>query len=277
VAAGERVVPHVLIPLDGSALAEAVIPVASSLRPTQVTFLHVHEGPEPPAALEAMFTSARGHASLPAERCAAIVRQGRPAEAILAAANEVGASLVALSTHGRTGFNRLVLGSVAEEVVRAAPAPVLLVRAGSPAPARPVLERPLVGYDGSDKAWRAVEALALLGRDRVGVVDLLGVHDVAPLRGPPDPLLERLVALQRDALLEQVQRAGERARPLGLEARPSVREGRPSSVLLETAEELGSTVVVVATHGRTVLTRWIFGSVAEELLHTSTLPLLIAR
>jgi nucleotide-binding universal stress UspA family protein len=214
---------------------------------------------------------------VPGDRCAAILRQGRPADAILEAAKEVGASVIALSTHGRTGYNRLVLGSVAEEVVRAASTPVLLVRAGSPAPASPVLRRPLVGYDGSDRAWRAIEALALLGRDGLELVDLVGVHDVAPLREEPDPLVERLIGLQREALRQQLQRGAERARHLGLEVRTGLREGRPSTALLEAADELGSTVVVVATHGRSLVTRWIFGSVAEELLHTSTRPLLIAR
>lgn len=270
--------PHVLIPLDGSALSEAVVPVATTLAPTQVTFLHVIEDLETPAAAEAMLLAARQRGGLTEERCQSLVRRGRPADAILAAANEVGATLIALSTHGRTGFNRLVLGSVAEEVVRAASPPVLLVRAGAPPATRPVLERPLVGYDGSERAWRAIEALALLGRGRLGRVDLLGVHDVAPFRpADADELMERLVAKQRDALLELVTRAVERARHLGVQATADVRPGRPSTVLLETAEESGSTLLVVGTHGRTVLTRWIFGSVAEELLHASPTPLLIVR
>lgn len=269
---------HVLIPLDGSALAEAVVPVVVSLQPKQLTLLHVQEELETRAAAEAMFASARQHAALPAERCQALIRPGRPADAILAAAQEVGATLIALSTHGRTGFNRLVLGSVAEEVMRAATAPVLLVRAGA-TPAQPVFHRPLVGYDGSERAWRAVEALALLGCGRLGQVDLLGVHDVVPLRPgeAPDAAMERIIGMQREALLLQVQRAGERAQHLGLNVSTSVREGRPSTVLMETAEENGNTAVVVATHGRTVLTRWIFGSVAEELLHASPVPLLVAR
>jgi nucleotide-binding universal stress UspA family protein len=270
--------PHVLIPLDGSAIAEAVIPVAMTLGPSRVTFLHVEEELDAPAAAEAMFVSAREHAGLADDRCLALVRRGRPADAILAAANEVGATLLALSSHGRTGFNRLVLGSVAEEVVRAASTPVLLVRAGEHLITRPVFERPLIGYDGSERAWRAVEALALLARGRAGEGTLLAAHDVAPLRpAEADELMERLVARQRQGLFEVLERAAERARHLGLKVITSIREGRPSTVLLEAAEETGSTVVVVGTHGRSLLTRWIFGSVAEELLHASTLPLLVVR
>jgi nucleotide-binding universal stress UspA family protein len=270
-------VTHVLIPLDGSALAEAVLPVAVTLDPSLLTLLHVVEPGEAPTAAEDVFRVARERAGLSEERVRTITRPGRPAEAIVGAARDVGATVIALSSHGRTGLNRLVLGSVAEEVVRSASAPVLLVRAGAPA-ARPVLERPLVGYDGSDLAWRAVEALALVGRARPAQVDLLGVHDVAPFRAAEaDPAIERLLARQRDALLQQVERAAERARHLGMSAAAAVREGRPSTVLLETAERGGNTAIAVATHGRTALTRWIFGSVAEELLHASSLPLLIVR
>lgn len=269
---------HILIPLDGSALAEAVIPVALQLEPTKVTFLHVVEGEEPPAAAEAMFLSAQRHGSLPADRWQALMRHGRAADVILAAATEVGATVIALSTHGRTGFNRLVLGSVAEEVMRAATTPVLLIRSGVPAPEGRLLERPLIGYDGSERAWRSVEALALLGRERMGQVSLLTAHDVAPIHpAAADELMERIISRQREALLQQVIQAAERARHLGLTVLPAVREGRPSSVLLEVAEESKCTLVVVATRGRTILTRWIFGSVVEELLHTCSLPLLVIR
>lgn len=268
---------HVLVPLDGSALAEAVVPVVLTLAPARLTLLHATEDDDPPAAAEALFVAALERVGAGGPKVQTLVRRGRAADAILAAAQEVGASLIALSTHGRTGLNRLVLGSVAEEVTRAAPAPVLLVRAGAPAGARPVLASPLVGYDGSERAWRAVEALGLLGRGRLGRLDLLVVHDLAPIQGRPDDLMERLLARERQTLLERVERAAERARGLGLEASASVREGRPSTTLIEAAEQQGNTVIVVATHGRSLLTRWIFGSVAEELLHASPLPLLIAR
>ncbi len=270
---------HVLVPLDGSALAEAVVPAVASLQPGLVTFLHVREAGQAEVDADAVFAAAGARLGLPEDRRRVLVRAGRPADAILAAAREVSASVIALSTHGRTGFNRLVLGSVAEEVVRAASTPALLLRAGAPPPGRPVLERPLVGYDGSDLAWRAVEALALLGRDRPpGRVDLLAVYDVAPFRAAEaDPGIERLLAAQRDALWTQVERAVARAGHLGLEATGAVREGRPSTVLLEEAERGANTALVVATHGRTALTRWIFGSVAEELLHASPLPLLVVR
>jgi len=268
--------PHVLIPLDGSPLADAAVPIALDLEPRAITLLHV-EGDEDRGSASGAFQGAEKH-GLDPQRCRAIVRRGRPAEVIQAVAAEVGATLIAMSTHGRTGFNRLVLGSVAEEVVRASSTPVLLTRSGAPAPRMPVLGRPLVGYDGSERAWRAVEALALLGRERLGPVTLLSVFDVASIRpAEADAIMERLVAQQRDQLLRQARQAAERARGLGVTSSAMVREGRPSTVLLETAEQDGCTLLAVATHGRSGVTRWIFGSVAEELLHTSSVPLLVVR
>lgn len=267
---------HVLIPLDGSPLAEAVLPLVPDLEPRAVTLLHVEEREEPPSARDSVFHAAQRH-GLDSRHFRALVRRGRPADVIQGVASEVGATLVALSTHGRSGFNRLVLGSVAEEVVRASKMPVLLTRSGAPPPRRPLLARPLVGYDGSELAWRAVEALALLGKERVGEVSLLGALDVAPPGAQADDLMERLIARQRDELLQLTLRAAVRARGLGLTAEGMVREGRPAGVLLEVAEQSESTLLAVATHGRSALTRWIFGSVAEELLHTSPVPLLVVR
>lgn len=269
--------PHVLIPLDGSDLALEAVSLVLETRPSRVTLLHVLEERERPAAVETIFQAveARG---LPLAECRTLVREGRPADVILALAEDLGVSLVALSTHGRTGLNRLVLGSVAEEVARASPVPVLLRRAGSPAPPGPLLARPVIGYDGSPRAWGAVEALALLARDRLGQVTLLSALDVEPPSPDgSDELMDRLIARRRDEVLARGLQAAERARGLGLSAVALVKEGRPSTVILDAAEELGATLVVVATHGRTGLTRWVFGSVAEELLHASPRPLLVVH
>lgn len=262
---------HILVPLDGSTLAAAVVQPVLDLDPTQVTLLHVTDAAGPPP-VEAVFAAWADRACR-----TRVQRARRPAEGILAAAAEVGATVIALSSHGRTGLNRLVLGSVAEEVVRASPLPVLLVRAAAPSRG-PLLARALVGHDGSERASRGLEALALLARGRAASATVAGILDVAPIEpGAADPLMEALVARQRGALLEELTRAAARARGLGLEASPLVREGRPATALLELAEELAASLLVVATRGRSRLVRWILGSVAEELLHTSSAPLLVVR
>jgi nucleotide-binding universal stress UspA family protein len=138
-----------LVPLDGSVVAETVLPfildIAGPLD-MQVILLRVVQ-PVPPVLLEGtrhmvVEDEASRHADaveylapLAVElrdrgvRVETRVRRGQPADAILAAVREEGADLVAMSTHGRSGLGRLVFGSVAEVVLRRAAVPVFLLRA----------------------------------------------------------------------------------------------------------------------------------------------------
>jgi nucleotide-binding universal stress UspA family protein len=138
-----------LVPLDGSAVAEAIIPfileIAGPLD-MEVVLVRVVQ-PVPPTVIEGSRTvllddvEAR-HADA-VEYLAPIavelrdkgvrvqtrVRRGQPAEEIVAAAREAGADLVAMTTHGRSGLGRLMFGSVAERVLRESDMPVFLMRA----------------------------------------------------------------------------------------------------------------------------------------------------
>jgi nucleotide-binding universal stress UspA family protein len=139
-----------LVPVDGSPLAEAILPllidIAAPLE-MAVVLLRVVE-PRPPMAVEGtrhVIVDDLGQlrreadaylaplASRLASRGVAVsceVRVGRPAERILDAARETGADLIAMSTHGRSGLGRLLFGSVAEQVLREADVPVFLMRQG---------------------------------------------------------------------------------------------------------------------------------------------------
>ncbi|RPH99758.1 MAG: universal stress protein, partial [Zetaproteobacteria bacterium] len=134
---------RILVPLDGSPLAEAVIPQVAelaALRKAEVVLLrvalaHTLPGADPVAAQVRAVDEAEAYLlrverdlvarGLPVVRA---VRYGRPAEEILDHARVGGVSLIAMSTHGRTGIRRWVLGSVAEQVARRSPVPVLLWR-----------------------------------------------------------------------------------------------------------------------------------------------------
>lgn len=139
---------HVLVPLDGSPVAEAVLPflleIAGPLD-MSVVLLRVNE-PIPPAVVEAsrhvVIDDVEGRRRDALEYLGAlaislrargidvdtVVRRGEPATEILAAAREAKADLIAMTTHGRTGLGRLLFGSVAEAVLRRAEVPVFLLR-----------------------------------------------------------------------------------------------------------------------------------------------------
>lgn len=151
---------RVLVPLDGSELAESILPFLLNIAgplDMAVVLLHVLE-PVPPMAVEGtrQFVvddlqkrrqDAREYlapiaASLRARGVSADceVRVGRADEAILTAARDTGTDLIAMSTHGRSGFGRLLFGSVAEQVLRQADVPVFLMRQGTRRPAVPTTE-----------------------------------------------------------------------------------------------------------------------------------------
>jgi nucleotide-binding universal stress UspA family protein len=133
---------RVLVPLDGSGLSEAIRPLLRDLGPVTATLLRVLEGqavdPEARAAAERELE--RIARSVRAEGAASVrwvTREGKPAAEILAAARDLDAGLIAMTTHGRGGFDRLVFGSVAESVIRGAHVPVLAVRASEAVVAAP--------------------------------------------------------------------------------------------------------------------------------------------
>ncbi len=135
---------QILVPLDGSALAEAILPQVTELARVhdaelvllRVALAHAFPGADPTEAqLQAVRESEKYLEEVEKElkarglRVATVVRYGQAGEEILDHAAFAGIELIAMSTHGRTGVSRWVLGSVAEKVLRASTTPLLLVRA----------------------------------------------------------------------------------------------------------------------------------------------------
>ena len=144
----------ILVPLDREAGAEVALPVAADLAKSDGTVIRLMYVAPTPSAIVAegrviayadqesdrlqhlgmvyLREAAHQLAGLPVEYA---VRFGEPAEEILEEAREFGADLVVMATHGRSGVARLMLGSVAEAVLRRSEVPVVLVRHGLPAAA----------------------------------------------------------------------------------------------------------------------------------------------
>lgn len=203
------------------------------------------------------------------------IREGAPAEELLRAAREIGADLIVLGTHGRTGLRRLLTGSVAESVLRHAPCPVLALHTGedSPAEARPirVILHPTDFSERSRAAARVARALAL---DHGARLMLLHVEPIKLFQGvalapPLDPrtYYEPLVAM-RDELDGPDLKA-----PVEMK----YRRGDPVTEILHEAEEIRCDLIVLGTHGRTGLTRLLMGSVAEAVLRRTGCPSLIIK
>ena len=303
---------NVVILLDGSELAESVLPhvaevirdrgscvhllsVAPSPRGIAPAGVDVHsfsaDVPEERSRIqqeliEYLRTVARKLEPVAADVWLA-VRHGRPAEEILAFVGDVGADLIAMSTHGRSGISRWVFGSVADRVLRGATCPVLLVRAGEGAVAAPPpYQRILVPLDGSDLAEQIVPYVkALVGPEgtRVYLVSVLttGIADrtVTLLTSYPPGLQLATTALQyAEVQLQSYLRSVAAAlREQGAAVHVAVLRGSPADEILTYAAEIGTDLISMTTHGFSGASRWAYGSVAARVLQGASSPVLLVR
>jgi nucleotide-binding universal stress UspA family protein len=195
---------------------------------------------------------------------------GATHDGILTYADDRDADLVVVGTTGRTGVDRLVVGSVAERTLRDATVPVLTVHAD--APVDPDVQRVVVPTDGSDPASRAADHA--VGLAATTDADLHAVHvvDTGVVHAGVDSeaVVEALEAAGREALDRVVTTAEE----AGVTAHTDVRRGRPHEAILDYATEVDADLVAMGTHGRTGIQRVLLGSVTERVVRTAEMPVL---
>ncbi len=200
----------------------------------------------------------------------AVVRDVNPQAAVLRYATGAEADVLVVGTHGRSGVARLLLGSVAEALVAAAPCPVLTVPPGdaAPSPVAPVL----VAVDFSARSRAALAAGTALGALYDAPVELVHVIRYA---GPYPPLAPDVLSVsdvdpEEDAAVrERLVRFADGAAV----AAAHVGYGAPSRAVLALAAERGAGAVVMGTHARLGLARLV-GSVAEATLRRAPCPVL---
>ncbi len=277
----------VLVPLDGSALAESAIPIAAlfaRVTGDEPQLLHAIEAfqssgqmiERAEAYLEGALEKLRQLTDVPAQGRVAI---GVPSESILEAARQDGVALLVMSTHGRTGLARTVLGSVADAVVKAAPVPVFLVPSKVKPVDRPQLARILAPLDGSEYAHAIVGPLAELASRFEAEVLLL---QVAP--GPYE-FVDRFGRLAAE-VAEPADRFEQAARQYldavqaeltgrGIRVTSLYRLGEVANQVLQVVESHAADAIALTTHGRTGLDRVRHGSVAEALLGQGPVPMFV--
>ncbi len=296
----------IVVPLDGSDQAEQAIPWAAALSQridAGLLLVSVVEIPVEFGAWTAASAMAVGNeldnwaaereaylkeiaGRLTDVRVSTVSRVGSPTSEVLSAIAGIDDPLVVMTSHGRTGAGRVVMGSVANRIVRDARCPVLVIRSQSPAPtASPSFDRALVPLDGSAFSERALdrglEAIAPAGQPLA--LHLLRVVETPVVRvpGPDVPLDYGLVAEYTDAMKEEAAEylaaMTEKLRGRSVDVTSEIREGRIADEILKAAAEQQSNLIVMSTHGRGGISRLFFGSVAEKVLHQATLPLLLIR
>lgn len=208
--------------------------------------------------------------------------EGNVADELASYAQKVNSDVILITTHGHTGLNRMWLGSVADALVRHTTLPLLAIHPAEPG-GRPAdvstVEHILVALDGSDMAEKALPAAADLARASGADLTLLHVVSSTATMGPrlfpimPDDVVTAME--KADAYLDEV---AERLRDQGLEVDVQVAEHEvPSHAIVEVARRLGADLIAMATHGYGGLRRALLGSVADKVLRSSPLPVLLVR
>jgi nucleotide-binding universal stress UspA family protein len=228
-------------------------------------------------------------------RVSSVLRQGGVAACVQDQAARSDADLVVMATHGRGPLARFWLGSVADEMVRSLPIPLLLVRPREEPPdfaAEPDLARVLVPLDGSELAEQVLDpAVALTaGMPNCEITllrvvkpalrelflpDSLGVaHEAKSLLGRVDDLQHQMI----EAAEGYLGGVAERLRARGLSVRiVVVSKEQPAVAILEEAATRRVGLLALSTHGRRGLPRLFLGSVADKVVRGSPMPVLLHR
>lgn len=293
----------IVVPLDGSVLAEqALVPAMELsktldaelvlLRSIQPVYMMApvaageYEWIWPEYAREDSRREIRdylgGVKNLHCHDCPArtLALEGDPAGVIVDTVEAEHADLVVMSAHGENGMRRVVFGSVTERVLHSVACPVLVVRGHEP------IQRILITLDGSPLAERAIEPALTISRALHAHVVLLRINEALPVH--PRELAElmewEVEGAKRGISGELRQEAESYLRGVmdryelsAADAQTIVLDGHPVDRIQEFSRLYGIDLIAMSTHGRSGLKRWIYGSVTSKVMHACERSMLIIR
>jgi nucleotide-binding universal stress UspA family protein len=208
-------------------------------------------------------------------------------------ADSLRANWIVMTTHARGPFGRFWLGSVADELIRSATIPLVLVHPQKAAPEltrEPAIEHILIPLDGTPVAEDILESAMTLGKAMNSDYTLLRVvTPVYPMTLPAEPaifgsvatdIMERVEKMHADLkreALEYLDKIAQRMRADGLKVQTRVTvEEQPGVAILDNAK-LPIDMIAIETHGRGGLSRLLLGSVADKVIRGSQLPILVHK
>jgi nucleotide-binding universal stress UspA family protein len=281
-----------LVPIDDSEPAHAAIAAAIRLArecDAEVVFANaidarviVDMGELVKDQARALLAQALDEAKSGSVKASAEILVGGLVPTLTAFAAETRADLIVMGTHGRRGLEHFVLGSATEGVLRTSGVPVLTLHSfAAPDRPAPLFARLFVALDDSDPADAAL-ALAVRYAGAAGakvtccsvVESSAVVRDAAVYGFDPEPILEQA----RETANALLGRAAALAHDSGVSVHGVVREDDAIvEGIIEAAREEGADLIVMGTHGRRGMRRFLLGSVSEGVVRGSSLPVLVTR
>lgn len=295
----------IVVPLDGSTAAECALPLVRALArrlalPVDLlSVVDLREIARDVSAAEGLFLDrlaeddSRHSAdylgkiakTLGAAAVTTRCERGIAAETIIETAAADKNSLIVMATHGRSGLNRFLLGSVAEKVLRGSSNPVLLVKASEPvatqgeAPLTSVIV-PLDGSELAEGVLPTVTELALKLDLEVFLVRAYAIPYGAYSAGEGfyDPVhLDAFLQMLKQETFDYLENKVAELKRKGLKVSYVAKEGLSADEIIKFARETPANLVAMSSHGRSGIKRWVLGSVTETVVRHSGDPVLVSR
>lgn len=294
----------ILVPLDGSKTAEKVLPYARHLAgkfkiPVEllavldIAEMATHVSAEKARHLNTMIedgmrastTYLRGIATtFPEGNVTCTVAKDRAEEAIIGKAGADAGALIAMATHGRSGLNRFLLGSVAEKVLRGSANPLVLVRAkeeaktSGEAPFKSIV----VPLDGSELAESVIPLATTMAKKLdLEVVLFRAYHIPYNAYGGGEGYMvnyDELIASVRDEAKEYLDKQVAEVTKLGVAKVSALsKEGFAGDEIIALGHKTPDGLIAMCSHGRSGVKRWVLGSVTENVVRHSDAPVLVVR
>jgi nucleotide-binding universal stress UspA family protein len=299
-------IQSLLVPLDGSEFSERTLPLAHGLAKVTGASLHlahVHVTHAPDHFLSNTQFQYEGldleeyesryreqektYLSQVELRLAgavvdSVLLEGSVQEQISAYATDVGADMVVMTTHGHTGVSRMWLGSVADALIRRTTLPILVVHPGcdTRVPGDAIsFKHILVPLDGSDLSASILPHAKMLATATGARLTLLHVvSSTAVLGARIFPLMPDDISPAKEKARTHLESVADSLRSEGLDAAVHVQEHEaPARAIAALGESMEVDLIALATHGYGGLKRALLGSVADKVLRSSSVPLLVKR
>jgi nucleotide-binding universal stress UspA family protein len=291
---------RILVPLDGSRLAEAALPAAEAFRRalgSSITLIHVLESAAPKAVhgehhlrekreAEEYLEEAE-HRYFPAKpKILRHVHTGGTSDVSTSLAEhsrELDQSLIVMCVHGKGGLARMVEGNLAQRIVGTHTVPVLLVKAAGGAPFAPSFRLILVALDGNSEHEQGLPIAAELAA-KTGARLLLAtiVPTLTTLKGEkeatgrllPGAMAELLAQSETSAAIYLKEHEDELSRQ-GIAVETAIRTGNPARQIAHLARDTAADLVIIGTHGKMGTKAFWAGSMAHRIIGSTSTPLLL--
>lgn len=291
----------ILVPLDGSDVAEMALPYAEEIsarmnaRMVLISvsgpkgdkrdhlFRYYLEGVSQRVEKELEAWGVTGEKGLDVD-----VFLGKPADEIIRYAEEGHADLIVMASRGRSGHGPWLLGNIAAKVLRATKKTVLLIRVpprDSSLHEKYLIRKILVPLDGSSLGEMAVPQAELIAETLGAEIILLMVLEpLRPLAGE-GPTAARKLHLRlkeendrrKDMAHKYLEKVSQPLRERGRKVSFEVVSGAAAEQIIDFAKEKAMDMIAMSSHGRSGIGRWVFGSVTDKVVHAGETPLMVVR